>query len=482
MALTEQQIRQITDDIVRELSGKLNTSTAKTAPAASPVHAAPVVTSRWLCDTAEEAIRNAKTAQKQFAEMSLEKRGELVAAMRKAGIDNAEYLAKLANEETGYGRVADKVQKNLLSARKTPGIEDLNTQAYTGDNGMTIIEQAPFGVIGSITPSTNPTSTVINNSITMIAAGNAVVFNPHPAAKRASQETMRLMNEAIVSAGGPATLVTTVKEPTLESGQAIMTHKDISLLSITGGEAVVKVAMKTGKKVIAAGPGNPPVIVDDTADIKDAAKKIVDGASFDNNVLCIAEKEVFAFASVTDKLIAEMEKHGAYRISGSDIDKVLATTLINKDGKYMINRKYVGRDAAVILRDSGISFTGDPRLIIAEVDKNHPFIITEMLMPVLGIARVYSIEEAVEEAYRAEQDCKHSAMIHSTNVHNLSLAARRLNTTIFVKNASSLAGLGFGGEGCTTLTIATPTGEGITTPRSFTRQRRCVLAGDFRIV
>jgi propionaldehyde dehydrogenase len=414
--------------------------------------------------------------------MSLEKRGELVAAMRKAGIDNAEYLAKLANEETGYGRVADKVQKNLLSARKTPGIEDLNTQAYTGDNGMTIIEQAPFGVIGSITPSTNPTSTVINNSITMIAAGNAVVFNPHPAAKRASQETMRLMNEAIVSAGGPATLVTTVKEPTLESGQAIMTHKDISLLSITGGEAVVKVAMKTGKKVIAAGPGNPPVIVDDTADIKDAAKKIVDGASFDNNVLCIAEKEVFAFASVTDKLIAEMEKHGAYRISGSDIDKVLATTLINKDGKYMINRKYVGRDAAVILRDSGISFTGDPRLIIAEVDKNHPFIITEMLMPVLGIARVYSIEEAVEEAYRAEQDCKHSAMIHSTNVHNLSLAARRLNTTIFVKNASSLAGLGFGGEGCTTLTIATPTGEGITTPRSFTRQRRCVLAGDFRIV
>jgi propionaldehyde dehydrogenase len=224
------------------------------------------------------------------------------------------------------------------------------------------------------------------------------------------------------------------------------------------------------------------VIVDDTADIPDAAKKIVDGASFDNNVLCIAEKEVFAFASVTDKLMTEMEKHGAYRITGNDIDKVLATTLINKDGTYVINRKYVGRDAAVILRDSGVSFNGNPRLIIAEVDKNHPFIMTEMLMPVLGIARVYSIEEAVEEAYRAEQDCKHSAMIHSTNVHNLSLAARRMNTTIFVKNASSLGGLGFGGEGCTTLTIATPTGEGITTPRAFTRQRRCVLAGDFRIV
>lgn len=481
MALTEQQIRQITDDIVRELSGKLYTSEPKTA-AASPVYAVSAVSSRWLCDTAEEAVRNAKAAQRQLADMTMEQRGELIAAMRKAGIDNAEYLAKLANEETGYGRVADKIEKNLLSAKKTPGIEDLQTRAFTGDNGMTIIEQAPFGVIGSITPSTNPTSTVINNSITMIASGNAVVFNPHPAAKRASQETMRLMNEAIVSAGGPATLITTVKEPTLESGQAIMTHKDIALLSITGGEAVVAVAMKTGKKVIAAGPGNPPVIVDDTADIKNAAQKIVEGASFDNNVLCIAEKEVFVFASVADALMAEMEKHGAYRIGGADIDKVLATTLINKDGKYVINRKYVGRDATVILRDSGVHFTGNPRLIIAEVDKNHPFIMTEMLMPVLGIARVYSIDEAVEEAYRAEQDCKHSAMIHSANVHNLSLAARRLNTTIFVKNGSSLAGLGFGGEGCTTLTIATPTGEGITTPRTFTRQRRCALAGDFRIV
>ncbi len=483
MALTEQQIRQITDDIVRELSGKFNTGEAKAASATAPAPAQTAfVSTRWLCDTAEEAVQNAKAAQKQLVSMSLEKRSELIAAMRKAGIDNAEYLAKLANEETGYGRVADKVAKNLLSAKKTPGIEDLETRAFTGDNGMMIIEQAPFGVIGSITPSTNPTSTVINNSITMISAGNAVVFNPHPSAKRASQETMRLMNEAIIAAGGPATLVTTVKEPTLESGQAIMTHKDIPLLSITGGEAVVAVAMKTGKKVIAAGPGNPPVIVDDTADIKNAAQKIVEGASFDNNVLCIAEKEVFVLESVADALMAEMQTHGAYRISGGDIDKVLATTLINKNGKYVINRNYVGRDAAVILRDSGVSFTGNPRLIIAEVDKNHPFIMTEMLMPVLGIARVYSIEEAVEAAIYAEQGCQHSAMIHSTNVHNLSLAARRLNTTIFVKNAASLAGLGFGGEGWTTLTIATPTGEGITTPRSFTRQRRCVLAGDFRIV
>lgn len=471
--MTEQQIRAITEEIVRRLSGEAGIAPAPAAPAGQA--------RRWLCDSAEEAIENAKAAQWELSEMTLEKRGELVDAMRRAGIENAEYLARLANEETGYGRVADKIQKNLLVSRRTPGIEDLTTRCQTGDKGMMMIEMAPFGVIGSITPSTNPTSTVINNCISMIAAGNAVVFNPHPAARRASQEAMRLMEEAIVSAGGPKALVTTVKEPTLETGQAIMNHPDIPLLSITGGEAVVRVAMKTGKKVIAAGPGNPPVIVDDTADIPEAAKRIVAGASFDNNVLCIAEKEVFVFDSVCDALMREMERSGCFRISGGDIDRVLSVTLTQKDGKYVINRKMVGRNAGVILQAAGIPFTGDPRLILCETDRNHPFVRTEMLMPVLPVVRVRGIDEAIEEAYRAEQGCKHSAMIHSTNVHNMSRAARRLNTTIFVKNSSSFSGLGFDGEGYTTMTIATPTGEGVTSARSFTRLRRCVLYGDFRI-
>ena len=472
MALTEQDIRNITDEIVRSLSGA--------APRQEGAYQ-PKATGHWLCDTAEEAVQNAKQAQAQLAEMTLEKRGELVAAMRKTAIKNAEALARLANEETGYGQVKDKIQKNLLVANRTPGIEDLSTFCQTGDHGMMLIEQAPFGVIGSITPSTNPTSTVINNAISMIAAGNSVVFNPHPAAKGASQETMRLLVEAIVAAGGPDALITTVKEPTLESGQVIMNHPDVAMLSITGGEAVVAVAMRTGKKAVAAGPGNPPVIVDDTADIEKAGKDIVNGASFDNNVLCIAEKEVFVFGNVADQLMSAMERCGAYRVSGADIDKIVQTVLIPKDGKHVINRKYVGRNPEVILRDSGVSFTGNPRLIIAEVDRTHPFVMTEMLMPVLAIVRVRNIEEAIAEAVHAEQGCKHSAMIHSTNVHHMSQAARRLDTTIFVKNAPSYSGLGFDGEGYTTMTIATPTGEGVTSARTFTRLRRCVLYGDFRI-
>lgn len=445
-------------------------------------HQSPRSQGGWLCDTAEEAIANAKAAQKELIKLPLEKRGRFIEAMRKAALNNAEYLARLANEETGYGRVPDKIAKNILAAEKTPGIEDLHAQAFTGDYGLTLVEAAPFGVIGSITPSTNPTATVINNSISMIAAGNAVVFNPHPAAKRASQETMRILNEAIAAAGGPCCLMTTVKEPTLESGKTIMESKDIPLLSVTGGEAVVSVAMRTGKKVIAAGPGNPPVIVDDTADIKKAAKDIVDGASFDNNVVCIAEKEVFAYANIIDELVASMQQNGAYLVSGADIDKIVNTVLVKQNDTYVINRKYVGRNAGVILKDSGVSYTGDPRLVIARVDKDHPFVRTEMLMPVLGICSVKDIDEAVEEALCAEQGRQHSAMIHSTNIKHLTYAAAALNTTVFVKNAPSYAGLGFQAEGYTTLTIATPTGEGLTSAKSFTRARRCVLHGDLRIV
>ncbi len=469
MELTDEQIRQIVEDTVKSIKG----SAAASKPSAAGC---------WLCDTPEEAIASAKASQAQLMGMSLEQRGKLIEAMREAGRKNARRLAELANSETGYGKVEDKVLKNLLAVEKTPGIEDLTAEAVSGDFGLTLVERAPFGVIGSITPSTNPPSSIINNSISMIAAGNAVVFNPHPAAKNVSKETMRVLNEAIASAGGPAALICTVKEPTIETGKRIMEHPDIPLLSITGGEAVVKVAMKTGKKVIAAGPGNPPVIVDDTAIILKAAKDIVDGASFDNNVLCIAEKEVFAFSGIAEQLMSEMEKNGVHRIYGSDIDKVVKTVFESRDGKYVINRNFVGRDAAVILKASGVSFSGNPRLVIAAVDENHPFITVEMLMPVLGIVRVETIEEAIEKAIKAENGCRHTAMMHSQNVTHLSMAAKALNTTIFVKNAPSYAGLGFNGEGYTTLTIATPTGEGLTSARTFARSRRCVLYGNFRIV
>ncbi len=464
MALTKEEIRRISDETQRCLAGGVCGE------------------GQCLFDDVHDAIDAAITAQKQLMTMSLAQRGKLISAMRQAALDNAEKLAVLAHEETGYGRMAHKILKNQLAANKTPGIEDLHPTAYSGDDGLTLVETAPYGVIGAITPSTNPTATIINNSISMIAAGNAVVYNPHPAAKRASQAAMEILNAAIIKAGGPNALITAPKEPTLDTSKVIMTHKAIKMLAVTGGEAVVGVAMRSGKKCVAAGPGNPPVIVDETANIAQAAKDIVDGASFDNNVLCVAEKEVFVVDAVADALMNTMQKHGAYKISGEDIDKVVRTVLIQKDGKYVINRKFVGHCADYILRESGVSFSGDPVLVIAEVDRFHPFVEVEMLMPVLGIVRVSSFEQALDFAFYAEHGCQHSALIHSTNIHNMSRAASVMNTTIFVKNAPSYSGLGFGGEGYTTLTIATPTGEGLTSAKSFTRARRCVLKGDFRII
>ncbi len=469
MNVTDEQIRRIVEDTVRQL--------------VRPGAAEGGTSACWLCDTAEQAVASAKAAQKQLMRLTLEQRGRLIGAMRRAAMHNVQHLSELAHSETGYGRVSDKVLKNTLAIEKTPGIEDLTSDAVSGDFGLTLTERAPFGVIGAITPSTNPTATVINNAISMVAGGNAVVFNPHPSARGASAETMRILNEAIAAAGGPEALLCTVREPSLESGKAIMEHVDVPLLAVTGGEAVVRVAMRTGKKVVAAGPGNPPVIVDDTAGIEKAARDIVDGASFDNNVLCIAEKEVFVYESVAEPLMAEMERQGAYRISGADVDRVVRTVLREKDGVHVINRDFVGRDAAVILRASGISFTGDPRLVIAEVDEDHLFVTTEMLMPVLGIVKIrHCIDTAIRMAIKAENGCRHTAMMHSQNVTHLSKAARALDTTIFVKNAPSYAGLGFNGEGFATLTIATPTGEGLTSARTFTRSRRCVLYGSFRIV
>lgn len=464
--LTEQQIREITEEVIRKLGIERFGSGGE-----------------WLCESASEAVSKAKSAAERFGEMSLEQRGKIIDAMRSAARENAEKLSRLAHEETRYGRVEHKISKHLLMADKTPGIEDLKTLSQTGDNGLVLTEPAPFGVICSVTPSTNPTTTVVNNSISMLSAGNAVVFCPHPSAKNASQAAIGIMYEAAVGAGAPKGIISTVREPSIEVSAEIMAHRDVAMLSVTGGEGVVSSAMRIGKKAVCAGPGNPPVIVDETADIEKAARDVVDGASFDNNILCIAEKEVFAVSSIADRLVGEMLKNGCVMLDAAETDKVLKTVLEPaENGKYVINRKYVGKNAALILRDSGVSVSGDPKLAIAKVPMGHPFVMTEMMMPILGVVAVRDIDQAIEFAFQAEHGCRHSAMIHSTNVHNISRAAKKMNTTIFVINAPSYSGVGFGGEGHTTMTIATPTGEGITSAKTFSRARRCVLYGDMRIV
>jgi acyl-CoA reductase-like NAD-dependent aldehyde dehydrogenase len=432
--------------------------------------------------TVEEAVSASKIAEVKMRQVSLEGRRKMIQAMREISRQHAEELAKMAVEETGLGRVEDKISKNLLAANKTPGVEDLVSTTYTGDDGMTLVEYAPFGIIGSITPSTNPAATIINNSISLVAAGNVVVYNPHPSAKKVSLHTLKLLNKAIVSAGGPENVLTAVASPNLETSNQVMEHPAIRVLVVTGGGIVVKAAMKTGKKVIAAGPGNPPVVVDETADLVKAGKDIVSGASFDNNVLCTAEKEVFVVDKVANTLKQEMLKNGAVELKGFELEKLLKVILVEKDGKYYPNRDFIGKNAEVLLAAIGKKVDSSVRLVIAETSFDHPLIWTEMLMPILPIVKVPNVDAGIEMAVKAEKGNRHTAIMHSQNVTNLTKMAREIQATIFVKNGPSYSGLGFGAEGFTTLTIAGPTGEGLTSARSFSRQRRCVLVDGFRIV
>ena len=434
-----------------------------------------------------EAIEAADKGYRAVRAMTVEQREKIITEIRRLTREEAPIMAEIGVAETGMGRVDHKRLKHLLVADKTPGTEDIVSEAKTGDDGLTLTEMAPFGVVGSITPSTNPSETVICNSIGMIAAGNGVVFNPHPNAICTSNYAVDLVNRASAAMGGPEILVCSMVKPTLETASIMQTHPKIRLLVCTGGPGVVRAVLSSGKKAIGAGAGNPPVIVDDTADIAKAGKDIIDGCTFDNNLPCIAEKEVFAFRNIADQLIAEMQKNGAYLITKEQADRLAPIVLeekTNKAGKTVktVSRDCVGRDADVLLAKIGVNVGKNIRCIICETDFMHDFVQHELMMPILPIVRVDNIEEAIELACKAEHGNRHTAHMHSKNIDNLSAFAKAVETTIFVKNAPSYAGIGFGGEGHTTFTIAGPTGEGITSARSFTRKRRCVMADRFRII
>jgi acyl-CoA reductase-like NAD-dependent aldehyde dehydrogenase len=430
--------------------------------------------------TLDEAVELAIQAQKQWVALPLRKRKSVIESVRAHLRKHVEALSQDAVLETGLGRVEDKRSKNRLVIDKTPGPEFLEPSAYSGDDGLALVEYAPFGVIGAITPTTNPSETVINNGIAMLSAGNTVVFNPHPSAKRVSMRAMELIQEAISMEGGPNHCVNLVAEPTIDTAQALMRHPGVRLLVVTGGPAVVKTAMASGKKVIAAGPGNPPVVVDATADLEQAAKGIIQGASLDNNIVCIAEKEIVAEAAIADALIAEMKKRGAYFLSEYQV-RQLEKVVIDSSGKYP-DKRFIGKNASVILEAVGINAGPETRIALCEVDEKHPFVQLELLMPLIPLVRAPNVDAAIEMARRVEHGNFHTAVMYSKNIDHLHAMARQVNTSIFVKNAPSYAGLGLGGEGFTSFTIASPTGEGLTTCRSFSRIRRCTLKDHFRIV
>ncbi len=486
MKIDDQEIQAIIERVRSRLGdaeGSLRP--AATMRAQSQVAASAVEYGDGIHRTVDAAVAAAARAFVHYREMGLEKRREIIESIRRSMSDHGEQLAYMAHAETGLGRPEDKAVKNRLVTTKTPGPEDLEPQAVTGDSGMMVTEFAPYGVIAAITPTTNPTSTIINNTIAILSAGNAVVFNVHPNAKSVSAENVRLLNRAIVAAGGPEDLVTAIPDPTIDSAKAVMHHPDVRLLLVTGGPGVVREALNTDKKVIAAGPGNPPAVVDQTADVEQAGRDIVRGASFDNNVICTDEKTTIAVDTVADRLVQSMAANGGYRLKEHEIKKLERVIFRelgppNKPG--MINPAWIGKNAGAILAEIGIQVDRDVRLLIAEVPVEHNLVWTEQMMPVMPVARVQNVDDAISLAVRSEHGFRHTASIHSTNVDTITRMARAMNCSIFVANAPNYAGLGEGGEGFTSFSIASPTGEGLTRPRSFSRVRRVSVVGALRIV
>jgi len=429
-------------------------------------------------------------AQRSFLKLKaggMTARKKAIAVIRKLCVQKAKEWGTIEFEETKIGRLDHKIEKLGICGDLVPGVEMLDRMAFSGDSGLTVIDYAPWGVIGAITPSTHSVPTLTGNAINMIAAGNAVVYNTHPAAAKCAAIAIREYNQAIHAETGISDLLTTVVKPTLDTFDAMCKHPDVKLLCVTGGPAVVAAAMKTGKRAVCAGPGNPPVVVDETADLDHAARSIIQGASYDNNLLCIGEKEVFVVASVADKLMEALRKAGAVQLNASQVEALAEKAFVFPQGKGagcphpVVNRDLVGRDASVLAKAIGLDVPASTQLLFGETKADHIFVDEEQMMPFIPVVRVPDVETAIAEAIKAEHGYKHTGIMHSQNIRNLTKMAQEIDTTLFIKNGPCMTGLGLGGEGFLSFSIATPTGEGVTTPMTFTRSRRCVMVENLNL-
>lgn len=432
-------------------------------------------------DKMQDAVEAAHDSFLKLREGGIASRKRAIGVLRRLSAQNAKEWGEIEYAETKIGRVSHKIDKLKICGELVPGIEFLERQAFSGDFGLTIIDFAPWGVIGAVTPSTHSIPTLTGNAINMIAAGNAVVFNTHPNACQCAAVAVRTYNQAIFQETGISDLLTTVVKPTLETFDTMCKHEKVRLLCVTGGPGVVKAAMQAGKRAICAGPGNPPVVVDETADLDRAARSIIQGASFDNNLLCIGEKEVFVVASVADPLISALKRAGAVQLTSAQVDALTKVAFTFQPGQGggcphpVVNKKLIGADAAVLAKQIGLDVPPSTMLLFGETDEKHPFVEEEQMMPFIPIVRVPNVDKAIEMAIHAEHGYKHTAIMHSQNINSLTKMAQEADTTLFIKNGPCMTGLGLGGEGFLSFSIATPTGEGVTTPMTFTRSRRCVM-------
>jgi aldehyde dehydrogenase len=497
-AVNETLIRDVVAEVLGRLGGATVAPPSPTpAPAPAPVacgcDARPRASSgsagrgkHGVFQDANAACAAAHEGFLQLREKGVAARAKVVEIVKTMAEANAVEWGRIELEETKIGRLDHKIEK-LRIIKLVPGVEWLNPYGRSGDHGITLEEYTPFGVVAAITPSTHSIPTLSGNVVNMVAAGNAVVFNAHPGAARCAALAVREYNQAVERETGIQNLITIVEKPTLDSFKAICSHEAVRLLCVTGGPAVVKAAMQAGKRAICAGPGNPPVLVDDTCCATRAARAIIQGAAYDNNLLCTGEKEVFVLDSVADQLMTRMAENGAVKLNSNQLERLTKAAFTFKEAggggcaHASVNKELIGKDAPVLAKAAGVDVKPDTQLLFAETDARHPFVEEEQMMPFLPIVRVKSVEEGIARSLDAEHGYRHTSIIHSHDVEHMTAMARALDTTLFIKNGPCMAGLGLGGEGYLSFSIATPTGEGITNPRTFTRVRRCVMVDNLRI-
>jgi aldehyde dehydrogenase len=474
-----EQVMQVTDQFIRTVVQEVLTHMRNGQPA--PAKSRSGV---WgVFDDVDAAVSAALAAQQEFEARGLEDRRKAIACIRRICIEQAQTLGREEFEETKIGRVEHKIDKLIATGERIPGVEFLKTAAYTGENGVTLTEFAPFGVIGVVTPVTHSLPTLAGNAINMLAAGNALVCNPHPSGARIAARGARLFNEAIHQAIGIDNLIAVIENPTLESAQAIFDHPRIRLLCVTGGPAVGRAALRSPKRAIVAGPGNPPVVVDETADLDLAARCIVKGAGYDNNLLCIGEKEVFAVETIFDELMETLTRHKAYQLTAPQIESLAKAAFVaGEHGKLAVNKDLIGLDAAVLAKHAGVNVPAGTEILVGETSESSPFVDIEQMMPFVPFVRVPNVDQAIAFAKKYEHGFKHTSIIHSRNVDTITRMGREMDTTLYIQNGPSMAGLGVGGEGYLSFSIATPTGEGVTTPLTFTRERRTTTVGSMRVL
>ena len=471
MQMTEDLIRSVVQQVLSQMSTPgTNGSSSKKPLGDSGVY-----------PSADAAVSAAESAFAAFRDRPLADRKAAIDVIKRICVKDADELGRKELDETKIGRLDHKIAKLRDTVPMVPGVEYLRTEAASGDSGLTLTDYAPFGVIGAITPVTHSLPTLAANAISMLAAGNTVVFNAHPSGAKVAAEGVRRFNRGIRDAIGLDDLITIIDPPTIESANALFENRGVKLLVVTGGPAVARAALGSKRRAIVAGPGNPPVVVDATADLDNAAKSIIIGAAFDNNLLCIGEKQVFGVSSIFDPLMEAVGRHGGFRLAPGQIEALTRAAFVKADdGKLHVNKDLVGQDPAVLGKFAGVDVPRATQILFGETAEDHPFVEHEQMMPFVPFVRVPTVEKAIDLARKSEHGYGHTAVLHSRDSAVMSRMGKAMDCTIFVVNGPSTAGLV--GDAVPSFSIAGPTGEGVTTPLTFCRQRRSAVVGGLRFL